>query len=103
SAHLTLQGAAGGQFCDPWFFDQQRRLGLKVDFFCPSPPTMALIMLPIAWLSPGPARFLWIALDLCAIAIICAISWKLKVRVGEGPPPSEPAQSLSYQLYIPLA
>jgi glycosyl transferase family 87 len=91
SAYLTLQGEAGGQFCGPWFFDQQRRLGLKVDFFCPSPPTMALIMLPIAWLSPGPARFLWITLDLCTIAIICAIAWRLK------------GGTLSYQLYIPFA
>ena len=80
SARLTLQGQASPRFCEPWFFDEQRALGLRADYFCPSPPTMALLMLPVAWLPPRPARVAWLALDLAMVGAIWAIAGRLVKR-----------------------
>src|SRR5688572_19024154 len=66
SAHLALDGQADARICEEWFKDQQRALGFgnRVDTFCPSPPTMALLMLPVAWLPPERARIAWVMLDI---------------------------------------
>jgi glycosyl transferase family 87 len=81
SARLTLQGQGGAHFCDPWFFDQQYQLGLRADVFCPFPPTMALLMLPVAWMPPIVARVAWIVLDVAMVVAIVAIAWRLIGRV----------------------
>ena len=72
AARLTLQGQAGIRFCDEWFFEQQRVLGFgnRADFFCPNPPTTALIMLPVAWLPPRAALAGWVA---CALALVLSL------------------------------
>lgn len=74
AARLALRGEAGARLCDAgWFFAQQRALGFgeRADFFCPNPPTTALLLAPVAWLPPRPARIAWIALDvLMALAAV---------------------------------
>jgi hypothetical protein len=75
SARLTLEGQAGVRFCEPWFFAQQHALGFgdRADFFCPNPPTTALLMLPVAWLPAETARAAWVALDILMALGIVAI------------------------------
>jgi hypothetical protein len=38
---------------------------------------MALLMLPVAWMPPMPARVAWIGLDLAMVAAIGAIAWRI--------------------------
>ncbi len=79
AARLTLQGRAGISFCGEWFFEQQRALGFgnRADFFCPNPPTTALIMLPVAWLPPRVALAAWVACTLVLVAGIIAVGWRI--------------------------
>lgn len=86
AARLTLDGQAGVRFCSPWFFDQQRALGFgdRADFFCPNPPANALVLLPVAWLPPGPAQAAWIGCDLLMLGAIAAIGWRIVRRTGRG-------------------
>jgi hypothetical protein len=79
AARLALQGQAGVRLCDEWFFEQQRALGFgnRADFFCPNPPTTALLMLPVAWLPPRAALIAWIACDVALAAAIVAIGWRV--------------------------
>jgi hypothetical protein len=79
SARLTLEGQAGVRFCEPWFFEQQHALGFgdRSDFFCPNPPTTALLMLPVAWLPPPAARAAWVALDVVMAIATVAIGWRI--------------------------
>ena len=79
AARLTLQGRAGISFCDEWFFEQQRAFGFgnRADFFCPNPPTTALIMLPVAWLPPRVALAAWVACTLVLVAVIIAVGWRI--------------------------
>jgi len=79
AARLTIQGQAGVGFCSEWFFDQQRSLGFaeRADFFCPNPPTNALVLLPVAWLPPRPAQAAWIVCDLLMIGGIAALGWRM--------------------------
>lgn len=81
AARLTLQGQAGIRFCDEWFFEQQRALGFgnRADFFCPNPPTTALIMLPVAWLPPRAALAGWVICTLALLAGIIAVGWRIIV------------------------
>ncbi|MEP7190514.1 MAG: hypothetical protein ABI901_15090, partial [Roseiflexaceae bacterium] len=85
AARLTLQGQAGIRFCDAWFFEQQRAFGFgnRADFFCPNPPTTALIMLPVAWLPPRIALAAWVACTLVLVAAIIAVGWRLVVAQPE--------------------
>jgi hypothetical protein len=79
AARLTIQGQAGVGFCSEWFFDQQRSLGFaeRADFFCPNPPTNALVLLPVAWLPPRPAQAAWIVCDLLMLGGIAALGWRM--------------------------
>ncbi len=79
AARLTIQGQAGVRFCGEWFFDQQRSLGFgdRADFFCPNPPTNALVLLPVAWLPPRPAQAAWIVCDLIMLGGIAALGWRM--------------------------
>jgi Glycosyltransferase family 87 len=81
AARLTVQGQAGVRFCDEWFFDQQRGLGFgeRADYFCPNPPTNALVLLPVAWLPPQPAQAAWIICDLVMLGGIVALGWRMVV------------------------
>jgi hypothetical protein len=81
SARLTLQGQGGARFCDPWFIEQQNQLGLRADVFCPFPPTMALLMMPVAWMPPIAARVAWIGLDVAMVSAMVAIAWWLGGRI----------------------
>jgi hypothetical protein len=85
AARLTLQGQAGIRFCEEWFFEQQRALGFgnRADFFCPNPPTTALIMLPVAWLPPRSALAAWVACTLVLVAGIIAVGWRIVTREPE--------------------
>jgi Glycosyltransferase family 87 len=85
AARLTLQGQAGIRFCGEWFFEQQRALGFgnRADFFCPNPPTTALIMLPVAWLPPRSALAAWVACTLALVAGIIAVGWRIVTREPE--------------------
>ena len=82
AARLTLQGQAGTRFCGEWFFEQQRALGFgnRADFFCPNPPTTALILLPVAWLPPRAALAAWVACTLALLAGIIAVGWRIVAR-----------------------
>ena len=79
AARLALQGRAGISFCSEWFFEQQRALGFgnRADFFCPNPPTTALIMLPVAWLPPRIALVGWVVCTLALVVGIIAVGWRI--------------------------
>jgi hypothetical protein len=85
AARLTLQGQAGAQLCGEWFFAQQRALGFgdRADFFCPNPPTTALLLLPVAWLPPYLARPAWVTLDVLMGLAVVAIAWRVVVTWPE--------------------
>ena len=77
SARLALSGQADSRMCTTWFYDQQRALGFgnRADAFCGfGPPTMALVMLPIAWLPPHTARIAWIAFELAILPCLCLLA-----------------------------
>jgi hypothetical protein len=90
AARLTIQGQAGVGFCSEWFFDQQRSLGFgeRADYFCPNPPTNALVLLPVAWLPPRPAQAAWIVCDLVMLGGIVALGWRMVVLARCEPVPS---------------
>lgn len=52
-----------------WFAAQIQQTGFAgiYDVFSPNPPTMTLLALPLAWLPPAPARWLWNAASLSAL------------------------------------
>lgn len=85
SARLTLAGQGGAAFCSAWFFEQQRALGFgeRADYFCPNPPTTALLMLPVAWLPPVPARYAWVALDVVMTVGIVWLAWQVTIKNQE--------------------
>jgi hypothetical protein len=89
SSRLVMHGEADARICSDWFYEQQRSLGFgnRADAFCGfGPPTMALVMTPIAGLRPTIARAIWVALDLAMIAAICAIAWKIAKGNGRVSP-----------------
>jgi hypothetical protein len=79
-----------------WFQQRIDELGFGVqDLVGPQPPQSGLMMLPVAWLSPRPARVAWVllswALSLAAIALVARA---LSLR-------ATPALALA-PLYLPL-
>lgn len=91
AARLTLQGQAGVQFCSTWLFEQQRALGFGqwADYFCPNPPTTALLLAPVAWLPPPLAQAAWVLGDLLMIAAIVGLGWlMLGAAPGLARPPA---------------
>jgi hypothetical protein len=83
SARLALRGDADARLCAPWFREQQRAVGFAgvEDEFCGfGPPTMALVMAPVAWLPPAVARVAWAVLDVAALAGIVALGWRVGRR-----------------------
>jgi hypothetical protein len=99
SSRLALQGEADARICTEWFYEQQRRLGFgdRADAFCGfGPPTMALVMTPVAGLRPNVARAIWVGLDFGLIAAICATAWQLLKRQGALSPRTS-------ALFIPFA
>lgn len=79
AARLALRGEADARLCDAdWFFAQQRALGFgaRADFFCPNPPTTALLLAPVAWLPPTPARAAWVALDVIMALAALWLGWR---------------------------
>lgn len=82
AARLVAAGELGPQIYDnAWFQEQERRLGLRDDIYGHQPPTMALLMLPVAWLPPGPARVAWLTLDVACLALLVLLVLRL---AGEG-------------------
>lgn len=82
SAVLVLEGRAGVGLYGDALRDAQNRLGLVADSFGPFPPTMALAMVPIAWLPARGARVVWVALDVGLVAAIAAVAARLGGRSG---------------------
>lgn len=65
SAQLLIAGDFGPEIYDnAWFQAQERARGLREDIYGIQPPTMALLMVPVAWMPPDAARVAWLALDL---------------------------------------
>src|SRR3954471_18927220 len=66
AARLALAGEVNGSLQDwDWFRAQTRRYGFKAtDVFYGNPPSAALLMTPIAHLSPPRAREVWIWMTL---------------------------------------
>ena len=78
SARLVLQNEADSRLCSEWFFEKQRALGLRADTFCGAgPPTMALVLAPVAWLRPDIARVVWVAFDLVILALMSFLAWRI--------------------------
>lgn len=76
---------------DGWFQQRvDRALGHHVEEIAQGqPPTMSLILAPVAWLSPGQARAVWIALStLLWAAGIAVLARALAVRPLHGVPPA---------------
>jgi hypothetical protein len=70
SARLVMAGELGPQIYDnAWFQARERALGLRDDIYGHQPPTMALVMLPVAWLPAPLARAAWLALDMLWLAL----------------------------------
>lgn len=83
SARLVLAGELGpGIYDNQWFQARERALGLREDIYGHQPPTMALLLLPVAWLPPGAARAVWLALDLLWLAGIGVVATLLARRAG---------------------
>jgi len=78
-ARLALQGQAAFVSATSGFSSSSARFGFgsRADFFCPNPPTTALLMLPVAWLPPRAALVAWIACDVALAAAIVAIGWRI--------------------------
>jgi hypothetical protein len=71
AARLVMAGQLDPRIYDnAWFQAQERALGLRNDIYGHQPPTMALVMTPVAWMPPAPARAAWLALDLLWLALI---------------------------------
>lgn len=85
SARLALSGNFGPAIYDEvWFGNLQTALGLRADIFGPQPPTMALLMLPVAWMPPAPARVAWIGLALACLLAIGLLMWRAaQTRPGD--------------------
>jgi hypothetical protein len=78
ASRILLRNPAevGRVYDDPWFQSKIDEFGFRHvrDIYNVNPPTMALLMLPVARLSPSAARVVWIALSvafwLCGISVL---------------------------------
>jgi hypothetical protein len=99
SSRLALHGEADARICGQWFYEQQHILGFgdRADAFCGfGPPTMAVVMMPVAGFPPDVARAIWVSLDLGMIAAIIAIAWHFANGNGRLSPHL-------YTLFIPMS
>jgi hypothetical protein len=86
SAQLVLAGELDARiYDDAWFQAQERQRGLRDDIYGTQPPTMALLMLPVAWLPPATARAVWLALDLLWLALIGLLALRSAAAFGVHP------------------
>ncbi|MCC7354525.1 MAG: DUF2029 domain-containing protein [Anaerolineae bacterium] len=61
---------------DNWFRAQVARLHpASADIFNVNPPTMSLLFLPLARLTPLQARALWIGFNVLFLAVACLLLW----------------------------
>jgi hypothetical protein len=77
SARLVLEGAElDSLYNNQWFHDEMVKAGVNTPGkFAPFPPITALVMLPVAWLSPIHAQRVFMICNLFFVAA-CAYYWK---------------------------
>lgn len=82
-ARLLLEGADAERFYDDeWFREQVKRFEPTVsDIYGAHPPTMPLLLLPVAWMDYHTARGVWIVGSLCLL--LAAVAWLIP-RLGIG-------------------
>ena len=76
SARLVVEGANPAHFYDDeWFRLQTIRLGFGAaqDIYNVNPPAAALLMVPLAGLSPLAGKEVWTGLNLAFLAIALAV------------------------------
>lgn len=83
AARLVVSGELDARIYDnAWFQERERALGLRNDIYGHQPPTMALLMLPVAWLPPAVARASWLALDLLWLLLIGVLAARSAASLG---------------------
>jgi hypothetical protein len=83
AARLVMSGELDQQIYDnAWFQERERAIGVRNDIYGHQPPTMALIMIPVAWLPPAPARAVWLALDVLWLALIGLLATRAATTLG---------------------
>lgn len=69
ASKLALEGNFDRSYDDVWFQGQIRSFGMnQMGKFSPFPPSTALVMIPLAWLSPLNALRAWTVLNLAILA-----------------------------------
>jgi hypothetical protein len=104
SARLVMRGELDPRVYDnAWFQAQERALGLRDDIYGHQPPTMALLMTPLAWLPPAPARAAWLALDVLWLALTGLLAAASAATMGARAGPAAVALMVALvALYPPL-
>ena len=91
ASKLLVTGQLGPlAYDDAWFGEMVRRVTASNirEIFTPNPPTMALMALPIVWLSAQPARAVWLLASLLAfIAGVAALVRHQGLRNRDVPAP----------------
>lgn len=83
SAQLLIRGELDPRIYDnAWFQAQERALGVRDDIYGHQPPTMALLMTPLAWLPPTAARAAWLALDVLWLALVGLLAAAAAATMG---------------------
>jgi hypothetical protein len=84
ASRLLLQDARDVPrvYDDEWFQSRMDGFGLHHvrDIFNVQPPTMTLIMTPVAWLAPRPARIAWTVLTTAFWIVACALLYRSLFR-----------------------
>ena len=84
AARLVLEGQDPARFYDDdWFREQTVRLGFAgaEDIYNVNPPTAALLLLPLAGLTPQVARAIWTGLNLLCLGL--ALAGLLRLTCGD--------------------
>ena len=101
AARLVIETPGHPDLYGEGLAETQRRAGLVTDRLGPFPPTLALVMVPIAWLPARVARPVWLSLDLLMLA---AIVWLAGRLASARPDPLYwPAAIIVLSLHQPLA
>jgi hypothetical protein len=103
SARLAMAGELDPRIYDnAWFQAREGELGLRNDIYGHQPPTMALVMIPVAWLSPASARAAWLALDLLWLALGGLLAAAAAARGARAGPAAVALMLILVALFPPL-
>jgi hypothetical protein len=85
AARLLVEGAGAARFYeDDWFRSQVARFEPEVrDIFSGNPPTMGLVLLPLAWADYRVARGTWIAATV--LLVVGTAGWLVRRERLDGP------------------